>query len=204
MFFLHGTAHAKYLDRSEFFITGNPRLENLKQIPLPEKPVVMINANFTYGIYENWRERWINDVVSACNSVGIDYFISKHPRDKGDYSKYNVIDSNAFKIEEQIEKASVVITRFSQIVFEALLQGRIVIYYNPHNERKKSLTEGKYEEILYCEDKYELEKNIKKALATPNEGKENIEKFLKLHCGARSIDNSLIAVYAINFILSRL
>ena len=77
--FLQGLIHAKYLKRNKFIITGNPRLENFKKEPLPKKTLVIVNGNFTYGIYEDARDFWVKGVAEACKNAILDFFISKHP-----------------------------------------------------------------------------------------------------------------------------
>lgn len=200
--FMQGIAHTKYLDRNEFFITGNPRLENIKAHPLPKNPMIMINSNFTYGIYEDWRDRWVRDVVEACNSAGVDYFISKHPRDFGNYNNYNVINSNAYKIDEQINRANIVISRFSQIIYEAVIRKRIVIYYNPHHEVKKILTNLKNENIFEFADNandllFLINKNIVR-----NGAEYNYNKFTSLHCGENDGNNAERCYESIKYLIA--
>jgi len=181
--FLQGLIHAKYLKRNRFVITGNPRLENFKKPPLPKKPLVMVNGNFTYGIYEDARDSWIKGIAEACKNTNLDFFISKHPRDFGQYKGYKIIKSNAFKIEDQINMSSVLITRFSQVLYEALLRGRPVIYYNPHGEIKKVLTEDKSGAFFYATNPKELENCLCSAIEFEDDMKERIKDFLLLHCG---------------------
>jgi len=187
--FLQGALHSLYLDRDEFYITGNTRLENKAKTTLPKKHCVMINSNFTHGIYEEWRDRWINDIIMVCEKLNIDYFISRHPRDNGDFKGKIVIDSDAFKIDAQIAKATLVISRFSNVVYEALVQGRPVVYYNPHKEDKKILTNGKPKAILYSDNINVLKNNIIKGIEYDEQLKAKIEKFLLLHCGVNENNN---------------
>lgn len=201
--FLQGLIHAKYLDRNEFLITGNPRLENIKKEPLPKKPLVMVNGNFTYGIYEDARESWIKGIAEACKNIKVDFFISKHPRDFGQYKGYKVINSDAFKIEDQINMSSVLITRFSQVLYEALLRGRLVIYYNPHGEIKKVLTEDENGAFFYATNPKELEHCLYKAIEFEDDMKERIKIFLLLHCGFQDGKAAKRCLYAISAIINK-
>jgi len=132
--FLQGPRSVGPLNRRLVFLTGNPRYESLTPQPLMREKAALINCNFTYGIYEDVREIWIEDVVRACEISGYDYLIAQHPRDNGTLTRYNARRSNASCIHELIRYHSVVITRFSSLIHESLALGRPVIYYNPHGE----------------------------------------------------------------------
>ncbi len=80
---IQGFQTTRYLQQETFSLTGNPRFDNIYQKPLPTKQKVMINSNFTYGIFEDERDRWIFETVRACKSRGLNFFISQHPRDNG-------------------------------------------------------------------------------------------------------------------------
>jgi len=116
-------------------VIGNPRYEELKPLPLDNHNRVLINVNFTYGIHEDIRDKWVTDAVNACKNSNIDYVIIQHPRDKGDFSKYNLLKTNASNVHTALADSSLLITRFSSLIHEALCLGRPVIYYNMHNEK---------------------------------------------------------------------
>jgi hypothetical protein len=181
--FAQGPITLCYLEAKYFIITGNPRLSSYLPVPLPNRPMVMINSNFTYNVYEDWRERWVRDCVRACNRLGVSYFISQHPRDNGAFEKYNVIKSGAFKIVDQIKKASIVITRFSQVLYEAMLMGRPVIYYNPHGEVKRVLTDDSSGAFSTAASPKSLKKYLRKATENVFPDQRERGRFLKLHCG---------------------
>jgi len=197
---VQGAITTKYLDRKQFIITGNPRLSNLPKAPLPEKPMVMINANFTYGVYEALRDRWMEAVVEACRGAGLDFFVSRHPRDRGEYRGLPVIDSDAFKLHDQIAKSSLLVTRFSQVLYEAVLMGRPVMYYNPHGEDKKTLTEDRSGAILFASNPDELRVALAKAVSFGEELKSAMVDFLTTHCGPQDgqvVERCIVALSAI-------
>ena len=131
------------LPREAYYITGNPRYQirqpsdesERRQRPLK----ALVNCNFTYGIYEEVRDVWLADVTSALTEHHIDFRISQHPRDRGDLRRYGdrVISSGAATIAQQIAESDLIITRFSSLIHEGILQGKKVIYYNPHGENMK-------------------------------------------------------------------
>lgn len=133
--FIQGEQTLEHLKRENLILSGNPRYEDLNVVEI-KKRSVLINCNFTYGIFEEVRDEWLSDIVKACQTVSIEFKISQHPRDLADLTKYknNLINSSAGTIKSQLIDSSIVITRFSSIIHEALLLGRKVIYYNPHGE----------------------------------------------------------------------
>jgi glycosyltransferase involved in cell wall biosynthesis len=188
--FLQGPVMRKYIRKeNNVFVTGNPKYDSLHEMPLPDKPMVMINSNFTYGIFEDARDQWVRDVAETCKNLGLDFFISQHPRDKGVFpSEYKIVKSDAFKLHQQLEKTSILVSRFSTVIYEAAAMGREVVYYNPHHEPFRIFTEDNTGGIWHANNPSELVSAI--ILATRNLGKnrENRNKFLSQHCGTLDHD----------------
>ena len=132
---IQGSFYLKKLRTKHYFLTGNPRYEHL-QIETAAKPTqALINCNFTYGIFEEWRTEWLQAIVQALEGQNTDYCISQHPRDQGDLSSFkNVLPSSAATVQQQLATSTLVITRFSSLIHEAICLGVPVIYYNPHGE----------------------------------------------------------------------
>ena len=143
----------------------------------------MINSNFTYGIFEEVRDQWINNVVDICQENNIDFFISKHPRDNGVFrSDFEVLESGAFQVNDQIRRSTILISRFSTLIYEALCMGRRAIYYNPHQEPFRIFSEDDTKGIFIAQDKAALKKGILESIANSDQNEENVAKFLQLHC----------------------
>jgi len=198
---LQGLSTLPYLNASRFVITGNPRLSTYSPIPLPDPPVVMLNSNFTYGVCEEARDMWIADCVETCLGLSVDYFISKHPRDTGDLSAYKVINSDAFRLPDQLAQCNVVITRFSQVVHEAMLSGRQVIYYNPHGEVKRVQTEDDTGGFFHARDKESLRVALQAALLRDFPNAEARNRCNLYHCGpcdGKEIDRCVWAISQIS------
>lgn len=181
--FVQGPITLKYLDRELYFVTGNPRLDSITELPLPKQPKVMINCNFTFGIFEDWRERWIGDVVLACKQAGLDYFISQHPRDMGKFHGLPVKASSPMEVHEHLAQSSLLITRFSTLVYEALLMGRSVIYYNPHREKMRTFNEDDTGAVVKVYNADELLPALLSTVDTANDNSVIRDQFLQLHCG---------------------
>lgn len=171
--FVQGSRTVLDLNRQQYFITGNPRYEALKRSPIPAIKKAFINCNFTYGVHEDAREMWLSTIISVLEKNGYDYLISQHPRDTGNLINYkNVQKSSSQEVHSQIEQSSVVITRFSSIVHEALIMGRPVIYFNPHGEKLGYNFEFNNKFLFLASDKNELENaltsiNNNNAINTP-------------------------------------
>ena len=135
--FVQGTQTLFELKRDCYFITGNPRYETIEKIA-PNGNTAVINCNFTYNINEGIREQWLDDGIEAAGRLGFNYLISQHPRDNGNLDQYkNVYRSNSASVHQLLKNASVLITRFSSLIHEAIIMGLPVIYYNPHQEKMK-------------------------------------------------------------------
>ena len=181
---VHGSIMTKYIKRkSNVLVTGNPKYDSIFQYPLPSAPNVMINSNFTYGIYEEYRDDWVKQVAETCKRNGLNFFISQHPRDKGIHpSEYLVLKSDAFKINEQLKKSTILVTRFSTVIYEAMMMGRDVVYYNPHGETFPIFLDDKTGAISIAHNMEDLATAIKDKIRNYRK-KDKIKKlFLKLHC----------------------
>lgn len=153
---VQGIITLKHLHRDVMFLTGNPRYEHLHITPRPTTERIIINSNFTYGIFEDIRAEWIKDVVNACQTIKAEYVISQHPRDTGDLSAYHVIASGASKVHDALMASTILVTRFSSLIHEALAMGRPVIYYNPHNEKMHYDFEVDNRHLIVAKNQQEL------------------------------------------------
>lgn len=193
--FIQGEIMKNYLKRPRVVVTGNPKYDELTNLSIPNKSAIMVNCNFTYGIFEEIREQWIGDVVSSCNDLNIKFFISQHPRDNGIFSpKIEVVNSNAFLIKDQLARCNVLITRFSTLIYEAVATGREVIYYNPHQENFGLLSNDPTGTIIYATDRKSLTEAIKEALSRQESiGEKSYRStFLKVHIGTTDHNSAKI------------
>ncbi len=192
--FVLGEEMKKYLVRDNVIVTGNPKFDVLQKFDYPEKPVVMINCNFTYNIFEDIRSEWVSDVVEACNALDIPFFISQHPRDKGEFpEEWEIIKSNAFKIEDQLKRSTVLVSRFSTVIYEALFMGRQVVYYNFHQEPFRLFSQDKTGGLVVIDQKEALKEGLEKAINEIDSNETNRTRFLELNCNY-SPDGSSSAV----------
>jgi hypothetical protein len=178
---IQGIKSVTLIPRRNFYLTGNPRYYCAGKT-FNEPQYVLINCNFTYNIHEGVRSRWLDDITSALDEPGINYLISRHPRDKGDLSKYkNVIRSSSTSLDEQFGKAGLLITRFSSLIHESLIRGVPVIYYNPHGEEMHYDFEFNPDFLAEARDTETLKKHIA-SLYKKNISGKNLELYLDEHC----------------------
>lgn len=169
------------LPRKHFFLTGNPRYAHSRQ-KTRRIDYVLINCNFTYNIYEEIRTEWLDDITTSLDELGINYLISQHPRDNGNLSKYKkYIRSSSSNLKQQIENAGLVITRFSSLIHESLIEGIPVIYYNPHNEKMQYDFDFNSEFLLLVKDKILL-KEYSSSLYKKEIRGEKLNLYLNSHC----------------------
>ncbi|MCX7744164.1 MAG: hypothetical protein N2167_06320 [Flavobacteriales bacterium] len=178
---IQGTQTIFDLKRSVYFLTGNPRYETLQSIKQTERKNILINCNFTYGIFEEVRNTWLEDIIHCADALETPYIISQHPRDTGDLSSYHgVIRSSSTQVAEQLKNSRCLVTRFSSLIHEALVAGIPVIYYNPHGERMAYDFGFNDEFLILATNKHQLEKALIKALDFSDI--EKIKNYLVNHC----------------------
>jgi hypothetical protein len=122
-------------------IVGSSRLERLRQAPLLpiESDFVVINLNFTYGVLEEERALWIESAVEACETLRVQYAVALHPAER---RTTTVARATAVPISRLLLRASVLVSRFSTVPFEAMARGIPFIYHNPHGEQAATFASG--------------------------------------------------------------
>ncbi|MDP2358482.1 MAG: glycosyltransferase [Beijerinckiaceae bacterium] len=157
----------------------------------------IINVNFTYGVLEDRRDLYVESAVKACQEIGLDYIITQHPADKADLSRFNVAKTSVYDL---LSEGSVLISRFSTTILEALAMGRPVVYHNPIEEMVPKFKEplGAYST---SDDVESLKTAIKQELDFVDGGgdvRERAALFLHFHCNtATGEDPALLAACAI-------
>jgi len=184
-----GSVTLKYIRPRCSIITGNPKIKWHEKRPLPANPKAMINLNFTYvntkPKYESYGKVWVELAIKACQEMDLDYFVSRHPRDKTIINDKNVFDSNATKVGEHLNSASIVISRFSTISYEALSYQCDSIYFNPHREPMYTFNEELNGAVQVADTYEDLKKCLKKHKKAFPEyfDSEKAKDFLRRHCG---------------------
>lgn len=160
---------------------------------------VLINYNFSYGQLSNHKKAWLDECVQACKNLDIDYSISVHPlcTDDRELDLYKTgISSNL--LTEDLKSHRIVISRFSGVILEALLQGCDVVYYNPGIENIDKFNDP-MGAFLKATCQSELMENI--LLISTKKWQPNPENFLRFHAGYgldahATIADILIKIYS--------
>lgn len=187
--FAQGARTLEFIRPKYFSVTGNNKIDHIERHPLPPKPKVLINCNFTYvetkPPYESRRDIWMQSVLRVCKELGVSYMISKHPRDLSEWDDPNLIQSNAFKIKDQLLDCSISISRFSSIPYETLSFSRKAIYYNNHLEPMPSFTEDIEGEVLILTKEEELRQALKEHIRNYpyTMDDEKVDRYLHRHVG---------------------
>ncbi len=103
------------------------------------EPLAVINLNFVYGVRTADRKLWLETAIEGCERAGIPYVISVHPAEKARVDSDRVTSISASRL---LPRASVLISRFSTMPFEAMARGVPFIYHNPHGETVKTFNMG--------------------------------------------------------------
>jgi CDP-glycerol glycerophosphotransferase (TagB/SpsB family) len=171
-----------------------------EKVFFPKKLLIVINLSFVALKYNNEGERWLENVVNICNELNIKYIISQHPNDKTDTSKYNVTNSTIY---QAIKQSSLLISRFSTTILEALVIGKPAVYYKPHNETTK-LYDNNYGAFSVVSSKEALKKAVLYELQHINNIRQRANKFLDMQCNINSkIEPSKLASNYIEEILNK-
>jgi len=195
---IQGIRSATLLPRKHFFLAGNPRYEG-SSAKGKSAEYALINCNFTYGIFEEVRYDWLDDVTAVLDDLGISYLISQHPRDTGDLSKYKKhLRSSGDKVTKQIDKAGVLITRFSSLIHESLTRKVPVVYYNPHDEQMHYDFGFNPEFLVMVKGKSFLKESVA-TLYNKNISGSTLELYLNIHC----LPVNTKPVSSINYLLSQ-
>jgi len=129
-----GSNDVAALATKDTIVVSNNRLEKIWLNPerTPGAPLVVVNLNFTYGVLEDARDMWIDSVAKACAKTGIPYLVSLHPAERDRFAgRYPIA---TVPMRHLLTEASVLVSRFSTVPFEAMARGVPFVYHNPHGE----------------------------------------------------------------------
>ncbi len=160
-------------------IVGLPKMYALyhEEFKSPKEVQVMINVNFTYGFFEECRDEWLKQVLNVCKKLNLKYIISHHHADKGDMSGLNVSKKDVY---DTMRESSLIISRYSTVLSEALSLGKKAIYHNPHGEEVK-IYKNAQNAFSSSFDEASLEECINKELEDLSDNRKRAFEFLDEH-----------------------
>ncbi len=160
-------------------IVGSTRLERLWWAPPVEaaEPLALINLNFVYGVRTADRKLWLDTAIQGCDLAGIPYVISTHPAEKSRIDSDRITSISASRL---LPHATVLISRFSTMPFEAMARGVPFVYHNPHGETVQTFADpmGGFDITRSAED---LARAIKEANSSQGGSRSRVEPFFAAH-----------------------
>jgi len=177
----------------EIQVVGVPRIHELRvrsqrRWEFTNTPRVLINCNFSYGVLEEHRDRWLTDSVNAVLSAGMTPVISKHPGDKGKLFEELTSKESFYNL---LENCDVSVQRFASGILEALARQVGVIYYNPHGEKVDKFQENPMGAYVVKKNTTELEKELLNWWRLHEMARDFGPRFLDHHSGKAS-QNSIL------------
>lgn len=190
-----------FTDEQETVFGGIPRLHGLAERELKEPPQekrAAINVNFTYDVLEHKRDEWLDQAIAGCEEATFSPIITRHPADTGEQHRDLDSSQSAYDL---IEDCSVLITRFSTLVLEALVLNRPVVYFNPHGEKVDKFVDpmGAYQIARSSE---ELRTALEKLRETPLPPSEAKWAFLQMHAHTGLSDHETVPSILTSFVTS--
>ncbi len=120
-------------------VVGSSRLERIWQAPASSPGRhALVNLNFTYAVLADRRQAWMKSVEEGARRAGVDAIVSRHPAEEQAPSS---LPSASKPFRYEINRAGVLISRFSTVPFEAMARGIPFVYHNPHGERVPTFAE---------------------------------------------------------------
>ena len=167
-------------------VAGVPRIEALRNKPVrnwsrADKPRVLINSNFSYGVLENARDAWLTACVEAVRAAGYTPVISRHPADKGTLFPDLVSTASFYDL---LETCDVSIQRFASGILEALARQVGVIYFNPHGEKVDKFQDDPMDAYVVATSAAQLKAALQDHWGLHLKAEANGGRFLDHHAGS--------------------
>ena len=157
-------------------IVGSTRLERIwRASPASPGHHALVNLNFTYRVLEEHRRAWMESVEEGLRRAAIAAIVTRHPAERASRSRLPTT-SKPFRYE--INRAGVLVSRFSTVPFEAMARGVPFVYHNPHGERVPTFAEP-HGAFLISRSAEELAAALRTALTWRTNYRERAEKFFR-------------------------
>ena len=142
--FVQGDSFLDYVKNKNIRLTGNSRFSDRVRANKNNTKVfnqkVLVNLNFSQGQSVTEIGCWLDGVIESARVLedkGWQFVYMTHPRDLTDYPKEfgleNVVKSNANVLPEFLSDSMYLISRFSSVIQEAIIERWYVIYLDDNN-----------------------------------------------------------------------
>ncbi len=132
------------LNHTSVSIVGNARLEKLwgadERSSLSASGKTVINSNFTYGVFTEIRNTFVEMAIRGSLDAGMQPVISQHPADRPLPAHLQHYRSEQ-SMSDLLHECDVLISRFSTVPFEAMAVGTPFIYLRPAVENVDTFDE---------------------------------------------------------------
>jgi hypothetical protein len=159
-------------------VVGSPAIERARKADRvqPERPHVLVNYKFTKGAMEQGPV-WARTCAEAAKQIDPDYVLSAHPSNVADLAGLNVSHAPFGSL---LEKTTLIITRSSTVIYEALAGRVSVIYYPIQDERRAEFGDslGAFKTAESAED---VTRFVREHGANPAFNADAAEAFLTRH-----------------------
>jgi hypothetical protein len=120
-------------------VIGSPNIERARFIARnpPERPRALVNYKFAYGA-EDEGFTWGAAAVAAASAIDPDYVLSTHPASVGVPEEVHRSHAPFYDL---LADATLLITRSSTVIYEALTAGVSVIYFPLPEEKRAEFAE---------------------------------------------------------------
>lgn len=139
--FVQGDSFLDYVKNKNIVLTGNSRFSDRVRANRNIRKVfgkkVLVNLNFSQGQSVKEIARWLEGVIESAKILenkGWQFVYMTHPRDLTDYrSEFglkNIMESNANVLPALMSDSMFLISRFSSVIQEAIIERCYVIYFD--------------------------------------------------------------------------
>lgn len=163
-------------------VIGNPRISQLILDTITKNTgskKIIINYNFSYGVFSDIKEEWLKNAVEAVLTSGFEPLISIHPSESVPKGFESYVSHEG--LYQLLSKCTCMISRFSTVILECLALKVPVVYFPPANENVDKFIDQSGV-IPLATNKNELIKLLTKSVGFQL-AVEPTDNFLKLHTG---------------------
>lgn len=183
--FTAGDDDARFFPDRVVYMVGLPRIEELAktQAQFPDRPLVALNLNFSYGVLNAAAaESYLEVSRAAFMLTGLDWTITQHPMDTTRVAPRALFGGTQYDL---LRECTVFVSRFATGILEALAVGKPAIYFNPHGEVIDKFLDP-LGAFAIANDTFELTAALERSLADVDAGvdfRARATEFLRLHTG---------------------
>ena len=186
--FLHGYWSQKFFAEKPTQVVGSSRAEFFlgQDVRNPSEPSILLNLNFSYGVLTDVAPAFVEGFSDATSGSGVEIKVTQHPRDST-HVPARLNGSRSLDSLAALQSSSVLVSRFSTMIIDALALGVPVVYFNPHGEPVEELLPP-FGAFDIARNSQELSDAIIQALEDRSRGKDvrlESAEFLFQHAGLR-------------------